>query len=148
MDQPELRAPDAAASDPTFVGRGIAFPMRVDATGSIAFSGGTFDELDRAITMVLSTAPGERVMRPEFGCAIWDLLFEPVNPNTVGAMEQAVREALRQWEPRVEVEQVDAAPDDEHHELVTITVVYRVRTTNERHNLVYPFYVIPREEGS
>jgi uncharacterized protein len=147
MERPELRAPEAA-SDPSFVERGISFPMRTDATGSIAFTDSTFDELDRAISIVLSTAPGERVMRPDFGCAIWDLLFEPVNPNTLGMMEHAVRDALRRWEPRVEVDQVDAAPDDEQHERVTIAIVYRVRTTNERHNLVYPFYVIPREEGS
>ena len=58
--------------------------------------------------MVLLTAPGERLMRPQFGCRIWDLLFEPVNANLLGLMAQAVRDALAQWEPRIEVEDVDA----------------------------------------
>jgi phage baseplate assembly protein W len=86
-------------------------------------------------------------MRPEFGCRIWDLLFEPVNANTLGLMAQAVREAVAQWEPRVEVEDIIVTPDDDDSSLVRIVVVYKVRTTNDRRNLVYPFYVIPREEA-
>ena len=95
--------------------------------------------------MVLSTAPGERLMRPQFGCSIWDLLFEPVNSNTLGLMmAQAVREAVAQWEPR-EVEVVECAPDARRRiTVVHIEVTYRVRATNNRRNLVYPFYVIPR----
>jgi len=97
--------------------------------------------------VVLATAPGERVMRPAFGCKIWDLLFEPVNANTLGLMAQAVREALAQWEPRIEVEDVQVVPQGDDHALVHIHIVYRMRTTNDRRNLVYPFYVIPREES-
>jgi hypothetical protein len=85
-------------------------------------------------------------MRPQFGCRIWELLFEPVNANTLGLMAQAVREAVAQWEPRVELEDVRVRPDDREHALVRIEVSYRVRTTNDRRNLVFPFYVIPREE--
>jgi phage baseplate assembly protein W len=85
-------------------------------------------------------------MRPSFGCKIWDLLFEPVNANTVGLMAKAVREALAQWEPRIAVEEVQVTPDTDDGALVHIVVVYRVRATNDRRNLVYPFYVIPREE--
>ena len=85
-------------------------------------------------------------MRPPFGCRIWDLLFEPVNANTVGLMAQAVREAVAQWEPRVEVIDVHVVPDEDNSALVHIEVAYRVRATNDRRNLVYPFYLIPREE--
>ncbi len=98
-----------------------------------------------SIRVVLSTAPGERVMRPAFGCKIWDLLFEPVNSNTIGLMSHAVREALAQWEPRVDVEDVNVVPDRDDSALVRILVTYVVKTTNDRRNLVYPFYVIPRE---
>jgi phage baseplate assembly protein W len=136
---------EGAVPDPTFVGRGFRWPMSVDHTGSIALTTGA-EDLDSSIRVVLATAPSERVMRPAFGCRIWDLLFEPVNANTLGLMVQAVREAVSQWEPRVEVEDVDVSPDPDDGALVHIAVTYRVRTTNSRRNLVYPFYVIPREE--
>lgn len=127
------------------IGRGLMFPMGVDHTGSIAMTSGG-DDLDRAIRVILATAPGERLMRPKFGCRIWDMLFEPINGNTLGLMAFAVREAVSQWEPRVEVDTVDVEPDPQQQGAVQIHIGYRVRTTNDRRNLVYPFYVIPREE--
>jgi phage baseplate assembly protein W len=136
---------EGALPDPTFVGRGFRWPFSVDHTGSIALTAGA-EDLDSSIRVVLATAPSERVMRSAFGCRIWDLLFEPVNANTLGLMAQAVREAIAQWEPRVEVETVEVSPDRDDSALVHISVAYRVRTTNSRRNLVYPFYVIPREE--
>lgn len=137
--------PEGSVPDPGFVGRGFRFPMGVDSRGAIALTSGA-EDLNCSIRVVLATAPGERVMRPEFGCRIWDLLFEPVNANTTGLMAQAVREALAQWEPRVEVEDVQVVPDPDDAALVGIAITYRVRATNDRRNLVYPFYVIPREE--
>lgn len=132
-----------ASSD--FIGRGIMFPMRIDQSGSIAMTSGAAD-LDSAIRMVLATAPGERLMRPRFGCAIWDLLFEPINANTMGLMSVAVREALGQWEPRIDVIDVVVVPDATTDGRVHIEIDYEVKATNDRRNLVYPFYVIPREE--
>jgi phage baseplate assembly protein W len=120
--------------------------MQVDHTGSIRLTDGAAD-IDAAMQVVLATAPGERVMRAQFGCRIWDLLFEPVTANVLGLMAQAVRDALAQWEPRVEVEQVNAVPDPRDSALVMITIEYRVKATNDRRNLVYPFYVIPHEEA-
>lgn len=132
-------------SDPTdFIGRGIAFPMRVDQSGSIATSSGPSD-VDSSIRMILTTAPGERLMRPHFGCKIWELLFEPINANTLGLMGVAVREALGQWEPRIELDDVRLRPGDGDGQ-VMIEIDYTVRSTNDRRNLVYPFYVIPRED--
>lgn len=127
-----------------FIGRGFAWPLRVDATGAIALTAGAAD-LDSSVRLVLLTAPGERLMRPEFGCRIHELVFEPVNPNTLGLMKHAVREALARWEPRVEVEEVDVEPDVQVSGLVNIRVGYRVRVTNDRRNLVHPFYLIPQE---
>src|SRR5262245_44274960 len=98
---------DAAAD---FVGRGISFPMRIDQSGSIAFTQGVGD-IDGCVRMVLTTAPGERLMRPQFGCRIWDLLFEPINANTLGLMAEAVRDAVSQWEPRIQLEEVVIDPD-------------------------------------
>lgn len=130
--------------DNIFVGRGFGWPMGIDHTGSIRLSDGV-PELDRSIELVLMTAPGERLMRPQFGCRIWDLLFEPVTANLLGLISQAVRDALAQWEPRVTVEDVKPEPDEENPSLVRISITYRVRATNDRRNLVYPFYVIPHD---
>ena len=130
-----------------FIGRGVMFPLRVDQSGSIAMTSGSAD-LDSAIRMVLSTAPSERLMRPRFGCAIWDLLFEPINANTMGLMAVAVREALGQWEPRIEVDDVIVRPDASSDGRVAIDINYRVRATNDLRNLVFPFYVIPRETSA
>ena len=84
-------------------------------------------------------------MRPQFGCRIWDLLFEPITPNLLGLVAEAVRDAIAQWEPRVVVEQVVPMADDNDDALVRINIIYRVRATNDRRNLVYPFYVIPHD---
>lgn len=131
-----------------FVGRGIAFPMRVDHRGAIATIGGP-EQLEASLRTIIGTAPGERAMRPRFGCAIWDHMFSPLDPNTLGLMAQAVRDAVAQWEPRAVVEDVVVTPlpDDASGAQVVVELVYRDRATNDRRNLVYPFYVIP-EEGS
>ena len=103
--------------------------------------GGT-EELERSMAMVLSTAPGERPFRPTFGCSIWELMFEPINDNTLGLMEMYVEEALRRWEPRVDVDDVRCIPNPDSGE-VQIEIDYVIRQTNDRRNLVYPFYLIP-----
>lgn len=142
---PQRSAQAPASFDASFVGSGFYWPLQVDHTGSIRMTDGASD-LDRSMAVVLATAPGERLMRPEFGCRIWELMFEPVTPNLLGLMAEAVRDALAQWEPRVVVENVDTRPSADDAALVTITVTYRVKATNDRRNLVYPFYLIPHEE--
>jgi phage baseplate assembly protein W len=127
-----------------FVGRGMAWPLDVDHTGSIATSAGE-DGIASAMRMILSTAPGERLMRPQFGCKIWNLLFEPINANTMGLMAEAVREAMSRWEPRVIIDDVRVEPDTGAIGKVVIHIEYTNKTTNDARNLVFPFYVIPRE---
>jgi phage baseplate assembly protein W len=118
--------------------------MGVDHTGSIRLTDSA-EDIDLSMRIVLMTAPGERVMRPRFGCEIWDLLFEPVTPNLLGLIAEAVYDALGQWEPRIDVEEVQPVPDENDSALVRVHISYRVRATNDRRNLVYPFYVIPHE---
>ncbi len=130
--------------DTDFIGQGIEFPMRVDHKGGIALVGGP-EAIERSIRTIVSTAPGERAMRPQFGCRIWDQLFAPMNANTLGLMAQAVRDAVGQWEPRVRLDDVSVDPDPAEDGRVLVSVVYRLRATNDRRNLVYPFYVIPGE---
>jgi phage baseplate assembly protein W len=138
------RYDDPGQPDSSFIGRGFMWPLGVDHTGAIGLSAGVPD-LDRSIEIVLMTAPGERLMRPQFGCRIWDLLFEPVTGNLLGLIAEAVREALAQWEPRIVVEDVRPEADPDNQALVRIQITYRVRATNDRRNLVYPFYVIPHD---
>lgn len=132
-----------AASD--FVGRGWAFPLRVGPRGGIALDSQD-DAIRDALHLIIATAPGERVMRPEFGCRIWDLLFGGTDPNTLGLMAQMVRDAIARWEVRVDLDRVAARVDPDDPARVLIEVTYVVRSTNDRRNLVYPFYVIPKEE--
>jgi phage baseplate assembly protein W len=128
-----------------FLGRGWAFPLRVDPRGGIKMSTGAAD-IEEAIRVILETAPGERVMRPAFGCGLHRLVFAPNSPTTAGLVAYHVREALGRWEPRIEVERVDVAPDPQREAVLLIDITYRVRSTNDRRNLVYPFYRIPEEE--
>jgi uncharacterized protein len=127
-----------------FIGSGWGFPAAISSAGSVRLVSGP-DELDAAIRMILSTMPGERVMRPEFGCAVWNLVFSPLTAGTLGLIEQAVRESLERWEPRVVLDRVEAIPDQAAG-IVLIQLDYRVRTTNDSRNLVFPFYAIPTEE--
>ncbi|MCU1655591.1 MAG: hypothetical protein JWO57_247 [Pseudonocardiales bacterium] len=138
------RPQEVTRYDATFVGRGFSWPMSVDHTGAIKMTEAAEDS-ERSMRIVLMTAPGERVMRPQFGCRIWDLLFEPVTPNLLGLIAEAVREAMAQWEPRVEVDDVSPLPDSDDGALVRVQISYRIRATNDRRNLVYPFYVIPHD---
>ena len=143
-DYSPTRRADIMASAGTIIGRGFSWPMEVDHTGAIRLTDGA-DDLEQSIRVVLLTAPGERLMRPEFGCRIWDLLFEPVTPNLLGLIAEAVRDALAQWEPRIVVEDVQPVPDPDDAALIRILITYQVCATNDRRNLVYPFYVIPHE---
>ena len=140
-----MRAMAVQPGVPSFVGRGFSFPMGVNTDGGIRMTRGP-EDLDASMRVILSTAPGERLMRPQFGCRIWDLIFEPVNFNTLGQMAEAAGEAIAQWEPRIDVLDIDCVPDSLDPYLVNIDITYKVRATNDRRNLVYPFYVIPREE--
>lgn len=143
-DQLPVRPDEPSRYDATFVGRGFSWPMEVDHTGSIKLTDGA-DDIDRSMRIVLMTAPGERVMRPAFGCEIWNLLFEPVTPNLLGEIVDAVEKALGYWEPRVRVDEVVPTPDPEDHAFVRIHIRYTVRVTNDPRNLVFPFYVIPHD---
>ncbi|OLE26501.1 MAG: baseplate protein [Actinobacteria bacterium 13_1_20CM_3_71_11] len=128
------------------IGSGWSFPVRLTPGGSVRLVSGA-EEIEAAVRMILTTAPGERVMRPDFGCAMWEQVFAPVNPNTLGLIEQSVREALARWEPRISLDSVAAVPDEDNA-VVRIQIEYHVRATNDHRNLVFPFYVIPHEEPS
>lgn len=127
-----------------FIGRGWSFPVRTDSTGNVALSAGAQD-IDEAVRIILGTAPGERPMRPSFGCGIQDLVFAPVDAALAGRIAYEVRASLERWEPRIEVEEVEVTVDDDDPSVLYIELGYLVRATSDKRNLVFPFYTIPGE---
>lgn len=129
-----------------FIGAGWAFPLGVGPQGGIALVRREV-ELEQAMRLILSTYPGERPMRPLFGSRIRDFVFRSVNVETIAELSRVVRDALVQWEPRVDVENVLISPDPGDSSTLYIDIQYRPKDTNDRRNLVFPFYTIP-EDGS
>ncbi len=128
-----------------FIGSGWAFPLRTAATGSIALVSRE-REIEEAIRLILGTAPGERPMRPEFGCGVHDFVFDTIDAATVARMETEIRSALDRWEPRIVVSDIEFDLDHVDRGELLILITYRFRATNHMRNLVYPFYVIPAED--
>lgn len=125
-----------------FIGTGWAYPLRTDATGSIALVSHE-REIEESIRLILATAPGERPMRPEFGCAVHDYVFAPADASTAGDIAYAVRVSLERWEPRITLDDVAVRFDEVDQGVLYIDIRYEVRGTNDPRNLVFPFYVIP-----
>ena len=123
-----------------FLGVGWKFPIKIDNNGKFVLS--QYEEdIKEAILIILKTEPGERVMEPEFGCGIYEYVFSTINISNLMLMEESVKKALLIYEPRIEVNQVKASPDYQENGLVLISIDYTVSSTNERQNLVYPFYL-------
>jgi phage baseplate assembly protein W len=123
-----------------FLGQGWKYPVEIDRSGGIASS--EHDEsIRQSIFIVLGTAPGERVMRPHFGCEIHELLFAPNNVNTAGLAAHYCIEALTKWEARIDEVEAHAEPSADDANRLDIHIKYRVRATNSPRNLVYPFYL-------
>jgi phage baseplate assembly protein W len=129
-----------------FIGAGWNFPLQVDPTNAIALASHVRD-IEQAIEIIIRTAPGERPMRPEFGCRIQDHLFSPMNDATLAAIANDVRRALEVWEPRIDVGDVKVLFDRNDLGMAHIDVGYQIRGYNDERNLVFPFYVIPDEGG-
>jgi phage baseplate assembly protein W len=123
-----------------FLGVGWKFPLQVTPGGTIAQA--RYEQrIEESIYLILSTAKGERVMLPEFGCGIHDLVFAPNNAATLTLVVQTVREALVAYEPRIDVLDVNAETAPEELNLLLIRINYRIRANNALGNLVYPFYI-------
>jgi phage baseplate assembly protein W len=124
-----------------FLGVGWEFPVSKDKTTQRMAVARYEESIRQSIRIILFTAKGERVMRPDFGCGIHELVFAPNGAATRGMAEHYVSEALLLWEPRIEVLQVRASAAGAHQEELRVSIDYRVRTTDNRFNLVYPFYL-------
>jgi phage baseplate assembly protein W len=124
----------------TFLGKGWRFPVDIDRTGGVSVS--VYEESIRdSIFIILGTAPGERIMRPTFGCDVHDLVFAPNNPNTCGLAAHYCQEALLKFEPRIKSVKVRARPAPDEPNKINIDIEYTVIANSTQRNLVYPFYL-------
>lgn len=123
-----------------FLGQGVAFPFQVNPRGEIALAKGERD-IEQSIRIILETMPGERVMRPEFGCRIWELVFAPHDPTTEGLLIHYVEEALTRWEPRIDLTEVHVSDDPIHDGAVLVEINYVIKATHDERSIVYPFYI-------
>ena len=123
-----------------FLGKGFAFPVEVDHSGAVALS--EFERsVSESIRIILGTSKGERVMRPDFGCDLNDLVFAPNDSRTVALAKHYVEEALTRWEPRIVLREVVVEPDEDAENRVNIRIHYLIRSVNTYFNMVYPFYL-------
>lgn len=134
-----------AATDEGFLGRGWGFDragggVGLDTGRQIAEASGD-EKIRQSIWLILSTARGERIGRPDFGCGIHDLVFATRTAGTLGDIARAVTEALGRWEPRIDLIAVDARPHPGDPTGIVVEIEYEIRATNSRYNLVYPFYL-------
>jgi len=123
-----------------FLGTGWKFPLQVTPRGAIATSSEE-QKIEESILIILSTAPGERLMMPDFGCGIHDLVFASNDTSTVTRVVDLVRRSLTTYEPRIDVLDVNAETSTEQPNLLLIRVDYRIRDNNSTKNLVYPFFI-------
>ena len=128
-----------------FLGTGLAFPLHVNSRGEIALVSSERD-IEQSINIILGTRPGERVMRPEFGCRASELLFEPKDAATETRMQQYVEEALRRWEPRIEVQEVNVLTDPDLDGALFVEIYYLVKATHDERSIIHPFFLVGTEE--
>ena len=127
-----------------FLGTGWAFPLSIDQRGRVALARHEKD-VEQAIRMILLTPKGQRVMRPDFGCNIHELIFAPNDATTAGLAAHYVKDALGMWEPRIDVLAVNANADPADNSRLLIEIQYEIKATHDRRSLVFPFYRIPGE---
>jgi phage baseplate assembly protein W len=123
-----------------FLGKGWLFPLLPDPSGRLGYVSGA-DDVEQSLRILLLTRLGERVMRPDFGCAAPNYVFAPGSEQFLQLLSASVEDAITQWEPRVDIEGVSAAADPDDETQVTVSILCRVRATNTKLNLVYPYYL-------
>lgn len=126
------------------VGRRIAFPVHLSDRNRLALVDGDA-AIKQSIYLIIHTVPGERVMRPDFGCEIHSLIFSPANDETAAVAERYVREAIERWEPRIELMDVSVEPGATEYGELFIRIVYQHKSKHDVRSLVYPYYLSPQE---
>lgn len=130
--------------DKEFIGQGLAFPLQIDPRGGLALVTGATD-IEQSIGIILGTVPGERVMRPEFGCRAWELVFAPNDATTRGMLVMYVQQALQFWEPRIDLLNVGVHVDSLNTATLLVEIEYEIKATHDQRSIVYPFYIMGEE---
>ena len=130
--------------DREFLGQGWAFPLQFSPRGQIALARGERD-IEQSIRIILETTPGERIMRPEFGCRAKELLFAPRNAVTEGMLREYVEDAMARWEPRIDVTSVTVTNDPSNDGAWLVGIHYTIKATHDERSIVYPFYIADEE---
>jgi uncharacterized protein len=124
-----------------FLGRGWSFPPRFDPRSKGVAMVADIEDIEESLRILLATTPGERVMQPAYGCGLRRMVFETLNEQTLTAIKDRIRKAVLFFEPRIILQRIDANVPDAREGRLDLLLDYRVRTTNTRHNLVYPLYL-------
>ncbi|HEY9076327.1 MAG TPA: GPW/gp25 family protein [Anaerolineaceae bacterium] len=127
-----------------YLGQGLSFPLKVNPRGELALVGAE-EDIEQSIRVILGTRPGERVMRPEFGCRAQNLQFEPRTSATSSLVEQYVREALLHWEPRINLFAVRCQLSTEQDGALFVEIEYQIKDAHDRRSIVYPFFLVGEE---
>jgi len=125
---------------PKFLGKGWRFPILPDVSGRLGYTSDD-ENIEHSVQVLLLTSLGERVMRQDFGCRASQLVFTPGSHRQLRLLETSIRDAIRDWEPRIELLDVSIEADAEEPERVEVSLSYRVRASNTKSNLVFPFYL-------
>ena len=134
------------ANSKSFLGSGLAFPLQLNSRGEIALVSGDKD-IEQAIRIILGTRPGERVMRPTFGCRAHELIFEPRGARTLTLLRDYVDEALKFWEPRIQVQRIDTHYDNGSDGSIIVDITYQVKETHDTRSIIYPFFLSSEEQA-
>ncbi len=129
-------------ADKSFLGRGWGFPPRFDVKSGAVRMVAAEDDIEESLRILLGTSRGERVMQPSFGCDLKLHVFKGISERTLTAIRDSISRAVLHFEPRITLEKIDIDAEAVHEGLLRINLVYTVRTTNTRSNLVYPFYFL------
>ncbi len=127
-------------TDKSFLGRGWGFPPEFAPRSKAVRMSAGGDDIEESLRILLGTSPGERVMQPDFGCGLRAMVFENINASTLTVVEDAIQRAVLFFEPRITLERVETDSTESANGVLYLKLVYTVRTTNSRSNLVYPFY--------
>jgi len=131
----------------TFLGVGWKFPPTFDKTSGSVMLVSEEEDIKESLNILLSTKPGERIMIPEYGCNLQKMVFEGIGVSTITQIKSMIQDAILFFEPRIILENIEVSKDSENDGLLLVNLVYTIRKTNKRSNMVYPYYVIEGNEA-
>lgn len=128
--------------DQSFLGEGWGFPPLFDPLMSSVIMSKGEEDIRQSLHILLSTIPGERVMQPLFGCDVHGVVFKRANTEAVMLLKDMITAAIINFEPRIELEEIMTSLNNEERQRIDVNIIYTIRTTNVRTNMVYPFYLL------